>query len=595
MIMSGRCVSALLVVLIVFSACASVGAQPRPNVALVEKRIKDLGPLPFKKAIKLITLSPTGERLAYVLTHRKKSYLICDGRPSDPYDYVNPPVFSGNGRRVAVRVSNKNAQGRPKAVILCDGREVAGTHDSTLLGFSPDGRLVYVDKQWEQFPNEFDKRYSGGKGWVVVEDQRHGVFDSCIDVPSFSGDGAHMAFIAREAFLGKWIVFYDGQKGASYFQVGPPVLSPDGARVAYCARKSARSKWALYVNGKKTVGIGGFASDLTFSPDGTQLACVTHDPERRGRVPSRLYVDGVKKAEYDTIGTVTFSPDSQHLAYAARGGKKWLVVRDGKEGVSYDHQPGVLVFSPDSRHLAHIGWRGTQGDAPVKWKGAEWFVVCDGKEGPPVAWQNKRRSWPYSWPERPVFSPDSKHLAWFATRGKTHFIVIDGIEGPKHALLRIPLKPHVRIPVKAVAGGTNYPKTDKFRYVVGDGKEAWLVEVDWPKGLDWTNGLKAVEAEDLAEALRDWIGLIEADDAKAASTRWAKDKAASRAMRGAWGGPSGIKRAHKTYNYRKWLERAKAVGTARTFKVGGHEFGHLHIDWEKTADGWRIARVSHCW
>ncbi len=53
---------------------------------------------------------------------------------------------------------------------------------------------------------------------------------------------------------------------------------------------------------------------------------------------------------------------------------------------------------------------------------------------------------------------------------------------PKHAFLKIPLKPHVRAPAKAVAGRTNYPKTDKLRYVIGDGKEAWLVEVPWPKG-----------------------------------------------------------------------------------------------------------------
>ena len=79
----------------------------------------------------------------------------------------------------------------------------------------------------------------------------------------------------------------------------------------------------------------------------------------------------------------------------------------------------------------------------------------------------------------PVFSPDSKHLAWFATQGKKQFIVIDGLEGPKHFWVQIPEKP---CKVKG-----------KFRYVVGDGKSAWLVEVDWPKNLDWTNGLKPIK------------------------------------------------------------------------------------------------------
>ena len=81
MIMSRRSVSTLLVVLIIFSACASVGAQPRPKGVLVEKRVKDLGPLPFDRKIRAITLSPTGERLAYALTHKGQSYLVCDGKP----------------------------------------------------------------------------------------------------------------------------------------------------------------------------------------------------------------------------------------------------------------------------------------------------------------------------------------------------------------------------------------------------------------------------------------------------------------------------------------------------------------------------------
>lgn len=33
----------------------------------------------------------------------------------------------------------------------------------------------------------------------------------------------------------------------------------------------------------------------------------------------------------------------------------------------------------------------------------------------------------------------------------------------------------------------------KLRYVVGDGREAWLVEVAWAKDLDWTRGLKPIE------------------------------------------------------------------------------------------------------
>ena len=61
-------------------------------------------------------------------------------------------------------------------------------------------------------------------------------------------------------------------------------------------------------------------------------------------------------------------------------------------------------------------------------------------------------------------------------------MVCDGIEGPEHKGIQL-LNDVVR-------------NTGKLRYVAVDGNHEWLVEVDWPKDLDWTNGLKAIEAEE---------------------------------------------------------------------------------------------------
>jgi hypothetical protein len=55
---------------------------------------------------------------------------------------------------------------------------------------------------------------------------------------------------------------------------------------------------------------------------------------------------------------------------AGRGGK-WFVVVDGKEGKEYDGiAKGTPIFSPDSKHLAYLARRGEK-----------WFVVIDGEEG----------------------------------------------------------------------------------------------------------------------------------------------------------------------------------------------------------------------
>ncbi|TFG67134.1 MAG: hypothetical protein E4H27_09355, partial [Anaerolineales bacterium] len=80
----------------------------------------------------------------------------------------------------------------------------------------------------------------------------------------------------------------------------------------------------------------------------------------------RAVVDGRPHGSYDTIGegTLRFSPDGRHVAYAARTGDKWLAVVDGKElkkHAEFQGYEGIaeMVFSPDSRFLAYTAKLGT--------------------------------------------------------------------------------------------------------------------------------------------------------------------------------------------------------------------------------------------
>jgi hypothetical protein len=52
-----------------------------------------------------------------------------------------------------------------------------------------------------------------------------------------------------------------------------------------------------------------------------------------------------------------FSPDSQHIAYAAYDydNDNWFVVIDGEEQKQYEGISQAITFSPDSRWLAYIG------------------------------------------------------------------------------------------------------------------------------------------------------------------------------------------------------------------------------------------------
>ena len=101
----------------------------------------------------------------------------------------------------------------------------------------------------------------------------------------------------------------------------------------------------------------------------------------------------------------------------------------------------------------------------------------------------------------------------------------------------------------------------------------------------------------LAAALEDWITRLEKDDAGKAA-EWAADEATAKEVKAQW---DAMKRNHKAHDYRKWIDgrakgvpAAKAAGDAKSFTVGGHEFGHLHVGWAKTDRGWRISKVWMC-
>ena len=128
-----------------------------------------------------------------------------------------------------------------------------------------------------------------------------------------------------------------------------------------------------------------------------------------------MVLDGVEGKQYDTAGFHTFSPDSKHLAYAARVGDKCFVVLDGVEGKQYD----LLEFL--------------------------------------------------------TFSPDSNHIAYAAKEGNKGFVVVDGVEGKQHELRQgVPF--FRRYPGLILIGGIVFESSDSFRYIVLEGAEVYLVE-----------------------------------------------------------------------------------------------------------------------
>lgn len=104
----------------------------------------------------------------------------------------------------------------------------------------------------------------------------------------------------------------------------------------------------------------------------------------------RVVHNGKPGKLYQSVQTnsVRISPDGQRLVYAAKIDNKTVVVLDGKEAGPYD-EIAPPVFSPDSRHVAYEGKRGDK-----------WYIFSDVFKSTPAL----------SYFDKPVFNADSTKI-----------------------------------------------------------------------------------------------------------------------------------------------------------------------------------------
>ncbi len=203
--------------------------------------------------------------------------------------------------------------------------------------------------------------------------------DMCV-----SGDQLHIATVLPTGSRQK--VYYDGKPGPEFDEIahfaagrGHPaiVLSNDGSRIAYLARRGRNS--ILFADGKE-IPVSHPAIPGSF----------TTDPDQFG-----------------------FSPDGKHFAYFSKGDDGLFhLIFDGKPGSGSDSIVPPIVFSEQAGHYAYR----------AKDQGGAIRVVTDGTPGPVM----------YT-VERIQFSPDGKHLTYWANTGHQSGVVLDGVLGPAYA------------------------------------------------------------------------------------------------------------------------------------------------------------------
>ena len=272
-------------------------------------------------SIRHITFSPDSQRMAYVAGDGKHRFMVIDGREEKKYHAFWGPVFSPDSKKVAYAARHQG-----KVLIVVDGQEIGECDQSFLT--------------WDYYPM------------------------------TFSPNSQRFTYIAYKKPY--FTVVTDGHPGKEYNHIFiPPFFSPDSNRLAYAVADDYSSKevWAV--------------------------------------------VDGWESRKYDHIYSIVFSCNSEHIAYSANTGSKTLVVVDKEEGRSYKNAGSLrdiryLTFSPDSQHLAYTAILDN----------SLWVIVVEGQEVKQ-----------YRAIEDVCFSPDSKRVAYVADG---QFVVFDTVEGTKY-------------------------------------------------------------------------------------------------------------------------------------------------------------------
>lgn len=383
--------------------------------------------------------SPDGNHFAYLLTdlstpHSMRTQLFIDGQPA-PYN-AGDPQWSADSQHLftkrVVRVPNSPV-GSVQEVLL-DGKPFMRA-EWVMLYIPPVGNMVValVKRGVSRAPTT-SFLVIGGK--EVPGSEITG--NAGIKNVAFSPDGKHYSAVYQDESGRSW-VFSDGKKGQTYGSIGVfTTYSSDVSAIYGSAPFTADSSTLIYMGStagnanKNYIVYGGEESDEVLG----LTDCLFSSAKNHFMTTGSGYVtlDGKVLHLPNVIPNVTqaqqlgFSPDGSHFAFVLQARSGPMLYLDGVPQTAYIPVGGgpmtnintrPYVFSPDSKHIAYF-CRSTNPAVP-----ADDLFLCLDNKAVRVA---RGGGFPTL-----TFSADSNHLFWVGDMGLAkHRVYADGkpvIEG----------------------------------------------------------------------------------------------------------------------------------------------------------------------
>lgn len=403
--------AAALAVSLSGAAVTSTFAQNQPaNPAGQPAPVPAAPALPAKET--LIGTMKEGETQTYTLSNDSASVAILkkvndkyvmsvNGQDQKPYDWIvrGSVGFTGDSKTLGYV-----AQQGDKVMAVINGREGKPYHEirENYIAFGPASRYVY-----------FGKAEKNGK-WICVADGNE-VLGNIHDLGSlgFSEDGKRYAFAAERDDKRFFVI--DGKEGQMYSKVAGASFSfsPDGQRVGYVIEKDG--KLVPVVDGQEQQAYTEVTRPI-FSPDSKHVAFAAKLGDKRMAV----FVDGKPHREFEMVmgQSIVFSPDGNRIAYVAgrneAAGNKLFYVIDGQPEKEYDQiLANSFVFSPNSQRWAFQAVTITP--LPNGQRRGNVVVNLDGIEGKEFDQVGLLQ-----------FSPNSRQLAYLGQRENRAHVVVNG-------------------------------------------------------------------------------------------------------------------------------------------------------------------------